>query len=76
MVNKKYIVKKGDSGLYTSYRKNEAGYAYQMAVTHKDIAEQVCHLFKCTFDSLSHSSKDIAEQVCHLLNRLEHPEDE
>ena len=84
MVNKKYIIKKGESGLYTIYRKNGAGYAYQMACTHLDIARQVCHLLNReakAFDGMRHSFKMLNDELKEVKReffeyRMEHPEDE
>lgn len=84
MANKKYIIKKGESGLYTIYRKNGAGYTYQMAITHKDIAEQVCHLLNVdaiALDGMRQSWKRTNDELEKLKReffeyRMEHPEDE
>ena len=84
MANKKYIVKKGESGLYTIYRKNGAGYVYQMACTHQDIVEQVCYLLNLeamAFDGMSHSFKVANDELSQVKReffeyRMEHPEDE
>ena len=84
MVDKKYIIKKGESGLYIIYRKNGPGYTYKMAVTHLDIAEQVCHLLNLearAFDGMYHSWKMANDELKELKReffeyRLEHPEDE
>lgn len=84
MVIKKYFVKKGDSGLYTIYRKNEAGYTYQMAVTHQDIAEQVCHLLNLeaiALDGMRQSWNETNDELKKVKReffeyRKEHPEDE
>lgn len=84
MVNKKYIIKKGDSGLYTIYRKNEAGYTYKMACTHQDIAEQVCHLLNLeaiALDGMYQSWKEVHDELEEVKReffeyRRKHPEDE
>ena len=84
MVDKKYIIKRGESGLYTIYRKTGAGYTYQMAVTHKDIAEQVCYLLNLeanAFDGMRHSFKVANDELLQVKReffeyRMEHPEDE
>lgn len=84
MDNKKYIIKKGESGLYTIYRKNKAGYTYKMACTHKDIAVQVCHLLNLeaiALDGMYQSWKEVHDELEEVKReffeyRMEHPEDE
>lgn len=84
MANKKYIIKKGESGLYTIYKKNGAGYRYQMSFVHQDIAEQVCHLLNLeaiAFDGMRHNWEKTNDELKELKReffeyRLEHPEDE
>lgn len=81
MVDKKYIVKKGESGLYTIYRKSGGGDVYKMAITHKDIAEQVCHLLNLeaiALDGMYHSWKETNDELKELKReffeyRMEHP---
>ena len=84
MVNKKYIIKKGDSGLYNLYRKVGDSYKYQMAFVHQDIAKQACHLLNLeaiAFDGMRYNWKKVCDEFADLKReffeyRLEHPEDE
>ena len=84
MVNKKYIVKKGDSGLYNLYRKTGDSYKYQMAFVHQDIARQACHLLNLeaiALDGMHHSWKMANDELKEVKReffeyRLKHPEEE
>ena len=83
MVNKKYIIEEGGSGLYNLYRKVGDNYKYQMAFIHKDIAMQACHLLNLeaiALDGMHHSWKETNDELKELKReffeyRLEHPED-
>lgn len=84
MVNKKYIVKKGDSGLYNLYRKVGDSYKYQMAFVHQDIAVQACHLLNLeaiALDGMHESWSEVNDELKEVKReffeyRLKHPEDE
>lgn len=81
MVNKKYFIKKGESGLYNLYKKVGDHYNYQMAFVHQDIAEQVCHLLNLeakSFDNMKESWKEANDELKELKReffeyRMEHP---
>lgn len=84
MVNKKYFVKKGESGLYNLYRKVGDSYKYQMAFVHQDIAEQACHLLNLeaiSYDGMHESWCEVNDELVKVKReffeyRLKHPEDE
>lgn len=83
MVNKKYFIKKGESGLYNLYRKVGDQYVYKMAFVHQDIAVQACHLLNLeakSFDNMKESWKEANDELKELKReffeyRLEHPEE-
>jgi hypothetical protein len=84
MSKKKYLVKKGDSGLYNLYRKVGVDYKYQMAFVHYDIAVQACHLLNLeamSFDGMHDSWRKVHDELEDLRReffeyRLEHPADD
>ncbi len=66
MVEKKYIVKQGDSGLYNLYRKVGVDYKYQMAFVHYDIAMQACNLLNLeaiSYDGMHHSYRKVCDEL-------------
>lgn len=84
MMNKKYIIKKGESGLYNLYKKVGSDYKYKMSFIHYDIAVEACHLLNLeakSFDGLRHSLKMTTNELNKVQReffeyRLEHPEEE
>ena len=73
MVNKKYIIEEGGSGLYNLYRKVGDNYKYQMAFIHKDIAMQACHLLNLEAISFDGMKQNLKREFFEY--RMEHPED-
>lgn len=84
MVDERYIVKKGESGLYNLYKKVGEEYRYQMAFVHQDIAIQSCHLLNLeamSYDGLNYYFKKTNNELEALRREFleyksKHPEDE